>query len=44
MSFKEYKALIRRFGGTVEDLGGGEYVARFPTVWHKEQFEKACSH
>ncbi len=35
MTYKEFKKLIEKHSGWLEDE-----VARFPSVWHKEQFEK----
>ena len=42
MTNKQFDALVKRFGGSVERAGTrGEFIARFPSVWAKDQFEKA---
>ncbi len=40
MPWKEYKALIKKHGGWIEKVGRDEYVARFPSVHAKQQFER----
>lgn len=36
MTIKAYKALIRQYHGWLD----GDWI-RFPTPWHKEQFQRA---
>jgi hypothetical protein len=35
MTYKAFKVIVAKHSGWIEDG-----VARFPSVWHKEQFEK----
>lgn len=38
MTYKQFKDLVRKHKGWIE----GE-CARFPSVWHREQFEAECA-
>lgn len=40
MKFQIYKALVKKHNGWIEDLGNGNYAARFPTVHDCEEFQK----
>lgn len=40
MSTKQIKKLIAKFEGWTEPTTEG-FIARFPSPWHKEQFQRA---
>ena len=39
MEYSAYLDLIKKHEGWVEPAGRDEWIARFPSVWHREQFE-----
>ena len=44
MTYTQFKKLVKEYGGWIEKCGSaGEYVARFPSVYQREQFEKATA-
>lgn len=42
MNNREFKALVTKHKGWIEH-GKEEKIARFPSVFNKEQFEKECT-
>lgn len=37
---KRIRALVRKYHGWLERCADGDWVAYFPSVWHREQFER----
>jgi len=43
MNYEIYVALIQKHQGWLEPAGRDEWVAHFPSVWHREQFEREAN-